>query len=328
MKFKFKLIAFCSILLFAVVGCNKQSNDIVENQPMSTPIISNLIPDLLTTTNGYTATANNQSLLFHYANAIQQMTSNTNALSLMASALVASEGINPVFVNTLATSNASFRSLLNTALRTSVTNYPNLPSSGINWNDLLQNPALDAHQWMMTQLVALGAEEPIIYSLDEISAFDFSKPRVIMDIEIAGGTNSAGWQNGVQQTFTEVDGLANVDRTVAVTLSVKQKNTDDRDGFSDVRDQKLKKYYHHGKVDWLSSSNTNSDVKVEWKTKATWHSYFSWNLAQGDLLNQSNPLSSFSYTGFQIHVRVRSNWLNYNAYQRHWDYDLWQLMTL
>jgi hypothetical protein len=321
MNLNLKLIAFCSIVFFAVVGCNKQSNELLENQTMATPIVSNLIPDLIPTSNGYTTTANNTSLLFHYANAIQLMTSNATALSQMASAVVASKGYNPVFVNTLATGNANFNALLNTALRTSVTNYPNLPSSGINWNDLLQNPALDAHQWMMTQLVALGADEPILYSLDEISVFNFSKPRVIMDIEVtSGGTSGAGWQSGVQQTFTEDDALANVDRSIGVSLSVKQKNVNDRD-FSEEWPHTFPKWYHHGKVNWLPTESVSNDLSVQWKTKFRWYS--DWKSKTHDPLNGNNQISEFYYDNFRIFVRVKSNWDNFDAWEKHWTADEW-----
>lgn len=83
------------------------------------------------------------------------------------------------------------------------------------------------------------------------------------------------------------------------------------------------KWWHYGMVIITYSSHPYTDVHVAWYRKYRWYS-LSWEFSKSDLLvYYVNPNSQYYYWEYRIKTNVKSNWLNYDVYFKHFEEDDW-----
>jgi hypothetical protein len=79
------------------------------------------------------------------------------------------------------------------------------------------------------------------------------------------------------------------------------------------------KWWHHAKVDWLNSPNSNNAISVEFWTQ--YRSLSDWRKKAVYTLYLTYSSAEYYYGDYRIRVKVWHNWNNYAVYFKHWSGD-------
>lgn len=93
----------------------------------------------------------------------------------------------------------------------------------------------------------------------------------------------------------------------------------------EIIDEKLKKWYHYGKVT-RQPCTQDCDIDYEWHRKRRWHT--SWKLSETGTLVSDNEYDIYYHSNYRIRIIVEyTGQSNLDIHEKHWEDDNWQIVN-